>query len=125
MKHLSIGLAAALLALPLCSAAATAIRPDPLTDCVDLSASHRGVRAGTNAQLLLKDGDAHYRVAFNGECHALARTSSIRFETAGQANRLCPMGSTVRAANSSCNVQAVERIEPEVYERRARMNRLR
>ena len=125
MKHLAVGLAAALLAAPLSSVAAVGDKPDSLTDCVELSSGHQGTRAGSNAQLLLKDGDSYYRVAFDGECQAIGRSSAIKFETRGQANLLCPTGTRVRAANSSCDVRAIDRIEGDVYERQARRNRFR
>src|SRR5690606_3827853 len=123
MKTIAITLGAALLAGSLLPAAAS--NASALPDCVSLSPTHQGTRAADNAQLLLKDGDAHYRVGFNGACDAIARSSRITLETNGEANLLCPQGTTVRAANARCSARSVELIEADVYERRARMNRRR
>ena len=123
MKTIAITLGTALLAGSLLPAAAS--NASALPDCVSLSPTHQGTRAADNAQLLLKDGDAHYRVGFNGACDAIARSSRITLETNGEANLLCPQGTTVRAANARCSARSVELIEADVYERRARMNRRR
>jgi hypothetical protein len=94
-----------------------------LSGCVSLSAGHKGTRVSGNEQFLLKDGDAHYRVAFRHQCEAVARSSVIRIEALGQANQLCPEGTSVRARNESCAVRSVETITAEEYERQARRNR--
>lgn len=121
MKTAAIAMGAVLLACPLLPAVAG--KGSPLPDCVTLSPTHQGTRAAGNAQLLLKDGEAYYRVGFNGSCDAMARSSVITLETNGQANLLCPEGTTVRAANSHCSARSVELIEAELYERNARYNR--
>lgn len=123
MKTFAITLGAILSATALLPVSASSAAPLP--DCVTLSPAHQGTRAADNAQLLLKDGDAHYRVDFKRSCDAIGRSSKISLETNGQANLLCPQGTTVRAANTSCGARSVELIEAEVYERRARINRRR
>ena len=95
----------------------------PLADCVSLSQAHQGTRANSNSQLLLKDGNAYYRVGFNGSCDVLARSSSIQIVANGQDNQLCPEGTAVRSRNQSCKARSVELIEAETYERQARVNR--
>ncbi|MGY1408303.1 MULTISPECIES: hypothetical protein [unclassified Luteimonas] len=96
-----------------------------LPDCVSLSSAHQGTRGAEAKQLLLKDGDEHYRVAFNGSCQAMARSSKVQVQTNGQANLLCPTGSSVHAANRSCDVHSVDLIDATAYERQARLNRSR
>ena len=125
MKTITSTLAAALAAIALATPlmAVEAKESDALASCVTLSPQHQGTRVAGNQQMLLKDGDAHYRVGFRSHCDAIARSSAIRIETSGQDNQLCPQGSSVRARNASCAVQSVERIEAEEYDRQARRNR--
>lgn len=117
----SATLAALLFATPLM--AAEAKESATLAGCVTLSPQHQGTRVAGNQQILLKDGEAYYRVGFRSHCDAIARSSAIRIETGGQDNQLCPQGSAVRARNASCAVQSVETIEAEEYARQARRNR--
>ena len=46
----------------------------PLPDCVDLAADRQAARFGSQ-YLLVKDGDAHYRIGFSGSCSAIALSS--------------------------------------------------
>src|SRR5690606_37395142 len=80
MKHFATILGATLLAAALPAAASSAA---PLEECVQLSDAHRGTRANGNRQLLLRDGDAHYRVSFGRTCETLARSSRIYIATDG------------------------------------------
>jgi len=97
--------------------------PAQSDDCITLSPDHTGTRTPGNEQLLLKDGDAHYRLGFAGYCDAIARSSILQIETRGRRNLLCPEGSSVRARNARCSVRSVERIDAADYARQARRNR--
>ena len=101
---------------------AGAKEPEPLTDCVSLSDAHQGTRFGSQ-YLLLKDGDAHYRLGFGGSCSALTRSSIVQVATSGEKNRLCAKGTTVTSRSAYCAVRSVDRIDAEDYERVARRNR--
>ncbi|NLW96346.1 MAG: hypothetical protein GXY30_05590 [Xanthomonadaceae bacterium] len=120
MKHFATILGATLLAAALPAAASSAA---PLEECVQLSDAHRGTRANGNRQLLLRDGDAHYRVSFGRTCETLARSSRIYIATDGEHNRLCPAGTTVSAKNSRCQVESVEVIDARTWSRQARSGR--
>ena len=96
--------------------------PEPLTECVSLSNDHKGTRFGSQ-YLLLKDGDAHYRVGFGGSCDALMRSSIVQVATSGEKNRLCAKGTTVTSRSDHCTVRSVEKVDAEYYERVARRNR--
>ena len=96
--------------------------PEPLTDCVSLSDAHQGTRFGSQ-YLLLKDGDAHYRLGFGGSCSALTRSSIVQVATSGEKNRLCAKGTTVTSRSDHCTVRSVEKVDAEYYERVARRNR--
>ena len=120
MKHFATIVGATLLAAALPAAASSAA---PLEECVQLSDAHRGTRANGNRQLLLRDGDAHYRVSFGRTCETLARSSRIYIATDGEHNRLCPASTTVSAKNSRCQVESVEVIDARTWSRQARSGR--
>ncbi|MBP6797583.1 MAG: hypothetical protein KA124_05760 [Luteimonas sp.] len=101
---------------------AKAKEAEPLTDCVSLSDAHQGTRFGSQ-YLLLKDGDAHYRLGFGGSCDALMRSSIVQVATGGEKNRLCAKGTTVTSRSSYCTVRSVEKVDADYYERVARQNR--
>lgn len=115
-------IAAALLA---CAPSAFAAEAEPLTECVQLSAKHRGTRAGANSQLLLQDGEAYYRVDFRGSCDALAKSSIVHIAANGQDNLLCPSGTAVRSRMDSCTASAVSTLDEDTFKRELRRNRFR
>lgn len=105
------------------AAPAHAKQTPTLGECITLSDAHRAVRADDNSQLLVKDGDAHYRVDFGGQCQAIARHSVVHLETNGNRNQLCPQGSQVRAKRDTCKVESIEPIRQVDYQRNARWRR--
>ncbi|TWG91606.1 hypothetical protein L599_002300000040 [Luteimonas sp. J16] len=119
MKTIATTLGATLLAVAALPAIAAG-NAAPLEECVQLSDGHRGTRAAGNTQLLLRDGDAHYRVKFNGTCETLARSSRIYIATDGEHNRLCPTGTTVSAKQYRCRAESVEVIDDRTWSREAR-----
>ena len=106
----------ALLLLAACSASAVAAEPVPVEGCVELSDSHQGMRYGSK-YLLVKDGDAHYRVGFGRSCTALVMASNVTIKTDGQSNRLCATGTKVASKQARCDVRTVEAIDAETFER--------
>ena len=98
------------------SQARTAANQNPLADCVNLSADHQAVRFGTQ-YVLIQDGDAHYRLHFNGSCDALTVATSVEISTDGQVNRLCPQKSRLASRMKSCSVRSVDLIDADTYER--------
>ena len=106
----------AVLVLAACSVSASAAEPTPVEGCVELSQSHQGMRYGSK-YLLVKDGDAHYRVGFGKSCSALSLASSFEIETDGQANQLCATGTVVESKRGSCDVRTVEQIDADTFNR--------
>ena len=98
------------------SQARTAVNQNPLTDCVDLGVDHQAIRFGTQ-YVLIQDGDAHYRLHFNGSCDALTVATSIEISTDGQVNRLCPQKSRLVSRMKSCSVRGVDLIDADTFER--------
>lgn len=97
--------------------------PQPLADCVNLSADHQAVRSG-NQYLVVKDGDHYYRLGFSsGNCSSLATSTQVRIVTDGTANRLCPQKSQVQLYRDSCTVSKVDEIESDDFARYKRMSR--
>lgn len=123
IAHLVAATASTLLLSTLLIAPAQASKAPALTECVTLSNAHSAARGTNHGQLLLKDGDAHYRVDFGGSCNALARNSTIQLEANGKRNQICPTGTEVRARRDSCKARSVETIEQAEYDRKARRNR--
>ncbi len=121
MKILSTLLFAALAIAAVDASAANA--SNPLSECVSLSDAHRGTRGGGDAQLFLKDGDHHYRVAFDRRCDAIAMSSKVFVRSDGQVNRLCPSGTTVESGRRQCHASSVDVIDEATYERARRGRR--
>ena len=96
--------------------AGPAVTQNPLTDCVDLGADHQAVRFGTQ-YVLIQDGDAYYRLHFNGSCDALTVATTVKISTDGKANRLCPQKSRLASRMKSCSVRSVDLIDAEAFER--------
>ena len=115
---MSKSLPLALLFLAACAAStsASAVEGTPVEGCVELSESHQGMRHGSQF-LLVKDGDAHYRVGFGKTCSALTLASKVTITTEGTANRLCATGTTVASKRARCAVRTVEAIDAETFDR--------
>ena len=112
-----------LVALASCAGVAHARNDNqPLKDCVELSADHQMARFGSQ-YLLVKDGDAHYRIGFGGSCSAIAVSTQVKIATDDQANRLCPQGTRVVTKRDSCAAREVLRVDEDEYETYARKRR--
>lgn len=113
----------ACLALALCCSApalaAGNITEQKLTDCITLSDNHTAARAGGNA-LVVRDGEANYRLDFGSQCSATALSSRVVIATGKQANVVCPSGSTVSARHHQCAIRSALLISPQAYDRHAR-----
>jgi hypothetical protein len=89
-----------------------------LDGCVTLSPSHEGARFGSQ-YLLIRDGDAHYRIEFRqGGCSALY-SGSVVVSTHGEANRLCASDTRVSSKAGTCHVSGVTLIDADEYRRYA------
>lgn len=111
----------AFLLLAACATASHAKdRSQPLTDCVDLSPDYQVARFGSQ-YLLVKDGDAYYRIGFGGSgCSAITLSSHVEIATGGKDNQLCPVASKVETRRDSCNAREVLRVDEIEYQKYAR-----
>jgi hypothetical protein len=114
----------AFILLAACATAAHAKdRGQPLTDCVELSADYQVARFGSQ-YLMVKDGDAHYRIGFGGSgCSAITLSSNVKIATDGKDNQLCPAASKVKTKRDSCAAREVMRVDEAEYEKYARRQR--
>lgn len=114
-------LSLATIALFAATGAALAAGDTALAECVTLSPEHQGARFGSQ-YLAIRDGDAFYRLEFNGTCGAL-NSGSVTISTRKQVNQLCATGSLVKSRSGSCQVSGVALIDEDEYERYARRAR--
>jgi len=114
----------AFILLAACATAADAKdRSQPLTDCVELSPDYQVARFGSQ-YLMVKDGDAHYRIGFGGSgCSAITLSSSVKIATDGKDNQLCPAASKIKTKGNSCDAREVLRVDEIEYEKYARRRR--
>lgn len=106
-----------LAALLLCAGAATAQTAAPALDaCIDLDASSQFSRGGSE-QLLIKHGDAHYKLKFRSSCSDLPYSRKIQITSEGHKGRLCPSGSIVQTDRTSCPVAKIQTIDAGEFER--------
>ena len=111
----------AFILLAACATAAHAKdRNQPLTDCVELSPDYQAARFGSQ-YLMVKDGDAYYRLGFGGSgCSAITLSANVRIATEGKENRLCPTASKVKTKRNSCEAREVLRVDEIEYKKYAR-----
>ena len=122
---MSSSLRAAALAVLLCGGALSAHAATgdaELAGCVDLSPDHEVARFGSQ-YLLVKDGDAHYRLGFGGSCGAIAMSTQVQVRARGKDGRICPQGTNVLTKRGSCAVRGVAPISAEKYDTYARRRR--
>jgi len=97
-------------------------RNQPLSDCVDIAPQRQVARYGSQ-YLLVKDGDAHYRIGFGGSCSAISMSTQVQIRTDRQDNRLCPSGTRIITRGDSCTVRTVVLISEDEYAKYARRGR--
>jgi hypothetical protein len=107
-----------LLTLALAIAPVAAFAGDAITDCVDLGNDQEIVRAGGGQQFFLRNGDDHYKVAFQHSCDSILITPRIDISTGGQPNRLCAVDTRVRTSRDTCRVASVETMTADEFAKR-------
>jgi hypothetical protein len=125
MSSLSAGFAAlALITAALAAPAAQAADTAPATtgdSCIALSEDQQIVRAGADRDVLLRNGDQHYRVVFTASCNSAVTSRRLAIETDGQSNQLCGGSrSVLKTDRASCTIERVEPLEADTFKRIAR-----
>ncbi|MBM9912311.1 hypothetical protein JJ682_01445 [Stenotrophomonas lactitubi] len=125
MSSLPAGFAAlALIAAALIAPASQAADTPPATtgdSCIALSEDQQIVRAGADRDVLLRNGDQHYRVIFTASCNSAVTSRRLAFETQGESNQLCGGSrSVLKTDRASCTVERIEPLEAATFQRMAR-----
>jgi len=89
--------------------------------CIALSEDQQIVRAGADRDVLLRNGDQHYRVVFKASCSSAVTSRRLAFETQGESNQLCADSrSALKTDRASCTVERIEPLEAAAFQRMAR-----
>ncbi|WAC64089.1 hypothetical protein OVA13_04730 [Pseudoxanthomonas sp. SL93] len=96
---------------------------EPVSACVSLGNDQEIVRAGNGDQFYLRDGQAHYRVAFRNSCDSITITPTVEISTNGQVGQLCPRDTKVKTKRDICRVQSIEQITAEEFTRKRNLAR--
>lgn len=125
MSSLPAGFAAlALITSALIAPVAQAADTPPATtgdSCIALSEDQQIVRAGADRDVLLRNGDQHYRVVFTRTCSSAVTSRRLAFETQGESNQLCgDSRSELKTDRASCTVDRIEPLEAATFKRMAR-----
>ncbi|MDT9580633.1 hypothetical protein B0X78_16880 [bacterium AM6] len=89
--------------------------------CIALSEDQQIVRAGADRDVLLRNGDQHYRVVFKASCSSAVTSRRLAFETQGESNQLCAGSrSALKTDRASCTVERIEPLEAATFQRMAR-----
>jgi len=125
MPSLPAGFAALILstAALIAPAAQAADTPSASADdsCIALSEDHQIVRASADRDVLLRNGDQHYRVVFKASCSGAVTSRRLAFETQGESNQLCGGSrSVLKTDRASCTVERIEPLEAATFKRMAR-----
>jgi len=103
------------------ASSAQAAEPATPTDCITLSADQQVVRNRADRDVLLRNGDQHYRVVFTRTCSSAVTSRRLAFETQGQSNQLCGGSrSVLKTDRASCTVERIEPLEAATFQRMAR-----
>lgn len=90
-------------------------------DCVQLGSDQQLVRANASRDVLLRNGENHYRVHFQDDCSKAAYSRKLSFNTEGQTDQLCGAGRTqLRTDAGQCTVARVEAIDADTFKQKVR-----
>ncbi|WP_447945064.1 hypothetical protein [Stenotrophomonas indicatrix] len=89
--------------------------------CIALSEDQQIVRAGADRDVLLRNGDQHYRVVFKTSCNNAVTSRRLAFETQGESNQLCgDSRSELKTDRANCTVERIEPLDAAAFKRMAR-----
>ncbi|MEG0186398.1 MAG: hypothetical protein RR704_23425 [Stenotrophomonas sp.] len=89
--------------------------------CIALNEDQQIIRAGADRDVLLRNGDQHYRVVFTASCNSAVTSRRLGFETQGESSQLCGGSrSVLKTDRASCTVERVEPLEAATFQRMAR-----
>lgn len=113
-----------LVSLSLSAFAAEPSKPSNPSECIALG-SNRDIRpSSTEREVLLRDGDSHYRVHLQKRCLGAAASARYALFTPGTPGQVCgDARSTLRTESNHCAVTWVEPIDAATFKRLAQQGR--
>lgn len=113
-----------LASLPLVARATNATTPSAPTECIAVGANRDIRPSSTEREVLLRDGDNHYRVHLQKRCLGAAASASYVFFTPSTPERICgDARSTLRTDSNHCGVTRIEPIDAATFKRLAQQGR--
>ncbi|WP_414494731.1 hypothetical protein [Stenotrophomonas maltophilia] len=113
-----------LASLPLSASAAEPAKPTAPADCIAVGADSDIRASSTEREVLLRDGDNHYRVHLQKRCLGAAASASYVFFTPNTPERICgDARSTLRTDSNHCGVTRIEPIDAATFKRLAQQGR--
>ncbi|EKT4097431.1 TPA: hypothetical protein ACKP89_000636 [Stenotrophomonas maltophilia] len=113
-----------LVSLPLAAFAAEPSKPSNASECIALSANRDIRPSSTEREVLLRDGDNHYRVHLQKRCLGAAASASYVFFTPSTPERICgDARSTLKTDSNHCTVTRIEPIDAATFRRLAQQGR--
>ena len=109
---------------PLVARAAEPARPTAPTECVAVGADSDVRASSTEREVLLRDGNSHYRVHLQKRCLGAAASARYVFFTPSTPQRICGGArSTLRTDSNHCGVARIEPINAATFKRLAQQGR--
>lgn len=104
--------------------AADPAQPAPQAGCIALG-GNRDIRpSSTEREVLLRNGDAHYRVLLQKRCLGAAASASYTFFTRSTPEQICGNARTLlRTDSNHCRVTRIEPIDATTFKRLAQQGR--
>ncbi|AIL09014.1 hypothetical protein U0039_11920 [Stenotrophomonas maltophilia] len=113
-----------LVSLPLAAFAAESSKPSNASECIALGANRDIRPSSTEREVLLRDGDNHYRVHLQKRCLGAAASASYVFFTPSTPERICgDARSTLKTDSNHCTVTRIEPIDAATFRRLAQQGR--
>ncbi len=113
-----------LVSLPLSAPAAEPARPSTAAECIALGTSGDIRPSSTEREVLLRDGNNHYRVHLQKRCLGAAASASYVFFTPGTPEQICgDARSTLQTDSNHCTVTRIEPVDVATFKRLAQQGR--
>ena len=107
-------LSVAALALPLVLAGtASAASGETIKECAALSGNAQVSRFG-NQYVLVKDGDAYYRLSVE-HCDMISLATRLEVSAESQPGRICPANTRIKTNTGNCRAGRAELIDEATY----------
>ncbi|MBH1430554.1 hypothetical protein I5U42_04445 [Stenotrophomonas maltophilia] len=109
-----------LVSLPLVARAAEPAKPTPAAECTALGSSRDIRPSSTEREVLLRDGNNHYRVHLQKRCLGAAASASYVFFTPDTREQICgDARSTLQTDSNHCIVTRIEPVDAATFKRLA------